>query len=175
LEQVINFHKYSKQYRTGSSDWKTLKFFWLGFNTGLRYVDLKLTTPAEMLELINADNFIILDTIKHGVKAPIFVTSILLELLNELKEFKIQMTNKGYNDGLKKLATRHTMPVHITSHISRHSFAQDYADEKVQRKELAVLMGHKKEVSVSPYIAPNLAHVAEAYKNRELRIQSKLE
>ena len=67
------------------------------------------------------------------------------------------------------------MPVHITSHISRHSFAQDYADEKVQRKELAVLMGHKKEVSVSPYIAPNLAHVAEAYKNRELRIQSKLE
>lgn len=119
---------------------KIAQLFLFSCYTGLRYTDLNAMESAKIV-IINNHNCLDYIMSKNKTQHILPIHPKAAALFKEIVNYKV--TNQYYNRELKAIQKINNIPVKLTTHVARHTFATSLINSGVKVEEIKELMNHK--------------------------------
>jgi integrase/recombinase XerD len=164
--QVKALYKYYQGDEITTTEKNVLQHFLFSCFTGLRISDIHAITLAN----IKGDE-LIFTPVKGRSHAPKILTVPLHDIARSFilqargKVFNRVCADQPTNRVLKRIAGKLEIPVRITTHVARHTFATTYLERGGQVEVLQGLMGHTNIKDTMKYV-----HVTESRKRDQIAV-----
>lgn len=150
--EVMRFKKELRENQALSNSCRlTGWYFLLSCMSGLRFGDAVKFTPEGFIINDQGGSRLLLNTTKTGEIVSISFTDDLKEVVEQIKDRPINISNQAYNQDLKIIGVSAKIPKDITSHMGRHSFGMHCAEIGLSIDETQKLMGHRKRETTEIY------------------------
>lgn len=102
----------------------------------------------------------------NGKEKDDFIFPILTTIKPEIQYKQITEARSRYNRGLKKLAQDCAIEEHLTSYVSRHSFATHAVFKEIPLHAISAMLGHSKLTTTQIYLKSLPSDILDQYQKQ---------